>query len=64
MVGKWFSSNIETEIAGYPQTGKYIVINNADDPQTTEITDGNGRKRIIELDANASRWFDVEGNEI
>ncbi|MEN8126590.1 MAG: 1,3-beta-galactosyl-N-acetylhexosamine phosphorylase [Planctomycetota bacterium] len=64
MAGKWFSTNIETEIAGYPQTGKYIVINNAYQPQTTTITDQNGNERTVSLEANASKWFDFDGNEI
>ncbi len=64
MARKWFSSNIETEIAGYPDTGKYIVINNAYDPQTTTITDGNGNERTVSLQANASQWFDFDGNAV
>lgn len=64
MEKKWFSSNVETEIAGYPETGKYIVINNSDDPQTTGIVDGAGNEKTISLKANASQWFDFEGNEL
>jgi 1,3-beta-galactosyl-N-acetylhexosamine phosphorylase len=64
MKQKWFSSNIMTEIAGYPETGKYIVINNSDDAQTTTIVDGAGREKVVELAGNASQWFDFEGNEI
>ena len=64
MKQKWFSSNIQTEIAGYPETGKYIVINSSDEPQTTEIVDGAGNAKTVALDANASRWFDFDGNEI
>ncbi len=64
MKQKWFSSNIATEIAGYPATGKYTVINNADEPVTTEIVDGHGRKQNVKLEANASKWFDFAGNEI
>ena len=64
MEQRWYSSNIETEIAGYPKTGKYIVINNSHQPQTTTITDGEGRQRQVSLEANASQWFDFEGNAI
>ena len=64
MKQKWFSSNIETEIAGYPETGKYIVINSSNEPQTTTITDGQGNFKVVELDANASQWFDFGGNKI
>ena len=54
----WYSSNIETEIASYPETGKYIVINKSNDPQVTTIVDGEGREKNISLEANASCWFD------
>ncbi len=64
MAKTWFSTNIETEIAGYPATGKYIVINNSDEPQTTTITDGNGNEKTVSLEANASKWFDSAGDEI
>ena len=64
MTQKWFSSNIHTEIAGYPETKKYIVINNSYESQMTTIVDHKGRKKGISLDANASKWFDFDGNEI
>jgi 1,3-beta-galactosyl-N-acetylhexosamine phosphorylase len=64
MEKKWFSSNIETEIAGYPETGKYIVINNSDKEQTTTITGKDGTKKTITLQANGSQWFDFAGNKI
>jgi len=64
MARRWFSTNVETEVAAYPGTGRYIVINNADGPQTTVITDGNGAGKTVELGANASKWFDFDGKEI
>lgn len=64
MKQKWFTSNLETEIAGYPETGNYTVINNASEAVTTEITDGQGRKKTVHLAANASQWFDFAGSEI
>ncbi|MCP5488133.1 MAG: 1,3-beta-galactosyl-N-acetylhexosamine phosphorylase [Verrucomicrobia bacterium] len=64
MPRRWFSANLHTEIAAYPETGKYIVINNANEPQTTVITDGNGMEHTVRLESNASRWFDFAGNEL
>jgi len=64
MKQKWFSSNIQTEIAGYPETGKYIVINNSYQLQSTVITDGNGNRREVSLQANASQWFDFDGKPL
>jgi hypothetical protein len=40
------------------------VINNSYEPQTTTITDQNGNKKTVSLEANASKWFDFDGNEI
>jgi len=64
MPRRWFTANIQTEIAAYPETGKYIVINNTDESQTSTITDGKGIERSVTLDSNASKWFDFDGNEI
>ena len=59
------SPSVETtEIAGYPATEKYIVINNSYETVTTTITDHAGNTREITLDANASQWFDYAGNMI
>jgi hypothetical protein len=61
---RWFTTNIHTEVAAYPQTGKYVVINNANEAVATEVVDGGGRKHVVTLGANASQWFDFEGNRI
>mgnify|MGYP000022348105 CR=1 FL=1 len=29
----WFSTNVHTECAAYPETGKCLVLNNTNDPQ-------------------------------
>lgn len=60
MVQKWFSTNIHTEIAGYPKTEKYIVINNSDEAQTTTITNGDQQQSTITLPANGALWFNFE----
>ena len=61
---RWFSTNIHTEVAAYPQTRKYIVINNSNEPQTTVVTDGEGREHTVQLAANASKWFNFDGTQI
>jgi 1,3-beta-galactosyl-N-acetylhexosamine phosphorylase len=61
MSRKWFTANIETEIAGYPETGKYIVINNAEFEVNTMITDNLGNEKEVTLPANGSLWFDFAG---
>jgi 1,3-beta-galactosyl-N-acetylhexosamine phosphorylase len=64
MTGRWFTTNIHTEVAAYPGTGKYIVINNANEPVSTEVVDGAGRKHLVKLGPNASRWFDFDGKQL
>jgi len=61
---RWFSTNIHTEVAAYPQTRKYIVINSSNEPQTTVVTDGEGREDRVQLAANASKWFNFDGTQI
>ena len=61
---RWFSTNIHTEVAAYPQTRKYIVINSSNEPQTTVVTDGEGREHRVQLAANASKWFNFDGTQI
>lgn len=58
MTEKWFTTNIETEIAGYPETGRYVVINNSDQEQTTTITDNLGNEKVVTLPSNGFEWFD------
>ncbi len=58
MESKWYSSSIHTEIAGYPETGKYVVANNSDAAVETEVTDNAGNRRTVRLAANESKWFD------
>lgn len=64
MTARWFSTNFQTEIAAYPQTKKYIVINNSNEPQITNIADARGHVHEVSLAPNGSRWFHFSGREI
>lgn len=57
MMQTWFTSNIETEIAGYPETGQYVVINNSNSEQTTMVVANTGAQIEVTLPANGSLWF-------
>jgi hypothetical protein len=39
-----------------PKTGKFVVVNNSDKPQTTVIYNGKGQAAKVTLDAHASIW--------
>ncbi len=55
---KWFSSNVNTEVHVYPDSGRCCVVNNTDQPQrTTVYTDGGSFS--LELAASELRWFDI-----
>ncbi len=56
-LNKWFSSNLNTDCASYPETGNFAVVNNVDTNQKTTIYDGQGQKTEIKLKPNEMKWF-------
>jgi len=54
---KWFCSNLNTDCAFYPKSGKLVVVNNTDKPQTTRVFDGRGRSRRMTLKPYQSTWL-------
>ena len=59
MLHTWFSENYCVEVHAYPQNGKYCVVNNTYEPQTTEVHTTDGRHLPLSLAANEIRWFDL-----
>lgn len=53
---KWFCENPLTDCAYYPKTGKFVVVNNSDKPQTTVVYNGKGESAKVTLEAYASIW--------
>jgi 1,3-beta-galactosyl-N-acetylhexosamine phosphorylase len=53
---QWFSNNPATDCAWYPQSGKLVVVNNTDQPQTTTVYRGDGSTIKVSLKPYASRW--------
>ena len=58
-IGKWFSSNINTDCAAYPEVGKFAVVNNADSEQATTVTDGDGQEFEVALKPYEMKWFEI-----
>ena len=54
---EWFSSNFRAEVHAYLQSGKFCVVNNTNQPQSTTIYKGNGEAFTLELEANEIKWF-------
>ncbi len=55
---RWFSSNFNVEVHAYVESGKYCVVNNTYEPQSTTVyTDGGSFP--LDLAANEIRWFEI-----
>ncbi len=55
----WFSSNCNVEVHAYPKNGKYCVVNNTYEPQSTTVYRGDGSSFGLDLDANEIRWYEL-----
>ena len=55
----WFSSNYNVEVHAYPKNGKYCVVNNTYEPQSTTVYRGDGSSFELSLDANEIRWYEL-----
>ena len=55
----WFSSNFNVEVHAYVKNGKYCVVNNTYEPQTTTVYRGDGSSFELALDANEIRWYEI-----
>ena len=56
---KWFSTNQSVEVHAYVKNGKYCVVNNTYEPQSTTVYRGDGSSFPLELEANEIRWFQI-----
>jgi len=52
-----FSSNVFTDCSYYPESGKYAVINNANEVQSTTFYNVNGEKKELTLQAGEIVWL-------
>ena len=56
---KWFSSNYNVEVHAYVKNGKYCVVNNTYEPQTTTVYRGDGSSFELSLEANEIIWYNI-----
>jgi len=59
MLKYWFSDNYNVEVHAYVKNGKYCVVNNTYEPQTTVIYRGDGSSFPLQLDANEIKWYEI-----
>ena len=55
----WFSTNYNVEVHAYVKNGKYCVVNNTYEPQSTTVYRGDGSSFQLDLDANEIRWYEI-----
>jgi 1,3-beta-galactosyl-N-acetylhexosamine phosphorylase len=56
---RWLCSNLSTDCAAYPESGCFVVVNNAPTEERTLVYDGTGASREVVLGPCESRWFDM-----
>ena len=56
---RWFSTNYNVEVHAYVKNGKYCVVNNTYEPQTTTVFKGDGTSFELELEANGIYWYEI-----
>ena len=56
---RWFSTNYNVEVHAYVKNGKYCVVNNTYEPQSTTIYRGDGSSFSLDLEANEIRWYEI-----
>ena len=56
---KWFSSNFNVEVHAYVKNGKYCVVNNTYEPQSTAVYKGDGSSFALDMAANEIKWYEI-----
>ena len=55
----WYSENYNVEVHAYVKNGKYCVVNNTYEPQSTFVYRGDGSRFSLDLAANEIRWYEI-----
>ena len=55
----WFSQNPNVDVHAYVKNGKYCVVNNTYEPQSTTVYRGDGSSFALDLAANEIRWYEI-----
>ena len=56
---KWFSTNYNVEVHAYVKNGKYCIVNNTYEPQSTTIYKGDGTSFNLDMKANEIIWKEI-----
>lgn len=52
----WYADNLNCEVNAYPESGKYAILNNLNETQTTKFYDGEGNCETITLEPCEILW--------
>ena len=55
----WLSSNFNVDVHAYVKNGKFCVVNNTYEPQSTTVYRGDGSSFPLVLEANEIRWYEI-----
>ncbi|WP_195608609.1 1,3-beta-galactosyl-N-acetylhexosamine phosphorylase [Intestinimonas butyriciproducens] len=61
---RWFSSNCNVEVHAYVKSGKYCVVNNTYEPQSTTVYRGDGSSFTLDLGANEIKWYEFPSESL
>lgn len=56
---KWYSTNFNVEVHAYVKNGKYCVVNNTYEQQSTVVYKGDGSSFALDMDANEIIWYEI-----
>lgn len=59
MLYTWFSTNFNVEVHAYVKNGKYCVVNNTYEPQTTTVYTTGGEHFELVMGANEIQWYEI-----
>ena len=52
----WYADNLNCEVNAYPESGKFAILNNSNETQTTKFYDGEGNCETITLEPCEILW--------
>ncbi len=56
---RWFSENYHVEVHAYPESGRFCVVNNTYEPQSTVVYRGDGSCFSVTLTAGEIIWYQI-----
>ena len=56
---RWFSTNYNVEVHAYVENGKFCVVNNTYEPQSTTVYRGDGSSFDLDMEANEIIWYEI-----